>query len=537
MKKAITLIFYSALFSQNIQVMPYDWGGQFGYVTRDGVIMWNQDWHSNRLLFDGSWTIYPRMYGNEIEAGFYNQDSIISTKKDTITTISYFKYDQGDYLLDKFSFGADFKNIGRVTHLHGFKRNYAGTYNQYSNSSFQPNQQSYIFSYLSEFEGDDAGFTVGHFNTYSGLSDSTGRGLLDNRITSTNIFWNQNFNNFKTNLSIDYFLQRYHVSHSRSIFYGTRFLTRYRYNAEVQWIGNSLISHTFGIKSNTKNVRLDSFLSVSWVQLFFQGKLNNINYSASLIPDKNNYLLTYEVDLHKKVRSIILSIGYKQDYNPIHPYFYFNLNKNPDSFFYKMESLNTRLLWEGKDSQLSTSYLFIEDKHNVIRLFESDSLYKKSSEKYHQNMNISYRTSLIPLIDFGLSYSNQTSDTYYSGGIGNWLELMMGSKLSLFNEFMILSLEGNIKHLNNRIDNYFLDPVEMVPIVTNSKNTMGDLNILNGSIAADISNLTIKYEWFNLTEIMLSSSGSDDDNIINLNPLISKLGRQINISVEWYFRD
>ena len=109
-----------------------------------------------------------------------------------------------------------------------------------------------------------------------------------------------------------------------------------------------------------------------------------------MIPDKNNYLLTYQFHLHKIVRSIILSIGYKQDYNPIHPYFYFNLNKNPDSFFYKMGSLNARLLWEGDDSQLSSSYLFIEDKHNVIRLFEDNSLYKKSSEKYHHNINISY---------------------------------------------------------------------------------------------------------------------------------------------------
>ena len=537
MKSTILFIFCSILFSQNIQVIPYDWGGQFGYVNKGGVMMWNQDWRSNRLLFDGTWAVYPRMYGNEIEAGFNKEDPSLSIIKDTIINTSYFKYDQGDYLLDKFSFGADYKSSGRFTHIHGFKRSYAGTFNQYFNGSFQPIQQSYFLSYLSEVGKDHAGFTIGHFNTYSGVSDSTARGLFDNRITTTNIFWNRNFNNFRSILSMDHFLQRYHVEHSRSIFNGTRFLTRYRYNAEIEWRGNNLISHSFGIRSNNRNVRVDSLSSLSWVQLFFRGKLNNINYSVSMMPEDNNYLFNYVVDYNKKIRSIVLSMGFKQDYNPIHPYFYLNIDKDPDSFFYEMRSLNTMVFWKGKESQASLSYSFVEDKHNVIGLFENDSFYKNLSGRSHNNINIFYKTSLIPLIDLGLNYNNQISDTYYSGGIGNWLELMTGASFSLFDGFMEIELAANIKYLNNRIDNYFLDPVEMIPSVIGSDKAMGDATILNGHIATNISNLTFQYEWFNIVEIMLSSTGSDNDNIINLNSIIPKLGRQINISVEWHFRD
>ena len=84
MKSTILFIFCSILFSQNIQVIPYDWGGQFGYVNKGGVMMWNQDWRSNRLLFDGTWAVYPRMYGNEIEAGFNKEDPSLSIIKDTI---------------------------------------------------------------------------------------------------------------------------------------------------------------------------------------------------------------------------------------------------------------------------------------------------------------------------------------------------------------------------------------------------------------------------------------------------------------------
>jgi hypothetical protein len=256
-----------------------------------------------------------------------------------------------------------------------------------------------------------------------------------------------------------------------------------------------------------------------------------------MMPEDNNYLFNYVVDYNKKIQSIVLSMGFKQDHNPIHPYFYLNINKDPDSFFYEMRSLNTMVFWKGKESQASLSYSFVEDKHNVIGLFENDSFYKNLSGRSHNNINIFYKTSLIPLIDLGLNYNNQISDTYYSGGIGNWLELMTGASFSLFDGFMEIELAANIKYLNNRIDNYFLDPVEMIPSVIGSDNAMGDATILNGHIAANISNLTIQYEWFNIVEIMLSSTGSDNDNIINLNSIIPKLGRQINISVEWHFRD
>ena len=93
------------ILAQPIEIVPFDWGGQFGYVNQGGAIMWNQDWRSNRLLFDGTWAIYPRMYGHEIEAGF--RDGMIDSSRldDSTLVMSYFKYDQGDYLLDRFSFG------------------------------------------------------------------------------------------------------------------------------------------------------------------------------------------------------------------------------------------------------------------------------------------------------------------------------------------------------------------------------------------------------------------------------------------------
>ena len=75
------LLLLSLIYSQQMNVIPFDWSGQFGYVNNNGAIMWNQDWESNQLLFDGTWSIYPRMYGPEIENGFglLERSSIFNT--------------------------------------------------------------------------------------------------------------------------------------------------------------------------------------------------------------------------------------------------------------------------------------------------------------------------------------------------------------------------------------------------------------------------------------------------------------------------
>ena len=59
--------------------MPFDWGGQFGYLNQGGAIFWNSDWRSNNLLFDGTWTTYPRMFGPEIEKGFKSKNLDMAT--------------------------------------------------------------------------------------------------------------------------------------------------------------------------------------------------------------------------------------------------------------------------------------------------------------------------------------------------------------------------------------------------------------------------------------------------------------------------
>ena len=92
------------IFADSIENIPFDWSGQFGFVSHNGTILWNKDWSSNQLFFDGTWAIFPRMYGPVVDKGFNQPMDDLHHKKDSSNVKSNFKYDQGDYLLERFSF-------------------------------------------------------------------------------------------------------------------------------------------------------------------------------------------------------------------------------------------------------------------------------------------------------------------------------------------------------------------------------------------------------------------------------------------------
>ena len=72
--------------------ITFDWSEQFGYVTQNGIIQWNKDWNSNQLLFDGTWSIFPRMFGPRIDEGFRKPIKELLAVEDSIGVNSYFKY-------------------------------------------------------------------------------------------------------------------------------------------------------------------------------------------------------------------------------------------------------------------------------------------------------------------------------------------------------------------------------------------------------------------------------------------------------------
>ena len=52
-----------------------------------------------------------------------------------------------------------------------------------------------------------------------------------------------------------------------------------------------------------------------------------------------------------------------------------------------------------------------------------------------------------------------------------------------------------------------------------------------------ISDFIIKYEWKNISEIILNGFGLESNNLFEIHPEMPSIGRQVNLSVEWHFRD
>ena len=47
----------------------------------------------------------------------------------------------------------------------------------------------------------------------------------------------------------------------------------------------------------------------------------------------------------------------------------------------------------------------------------------------------------------------------------------------------------------------------------------------------------IKYEWKNISEIILNGLGLESNNLYEIHPDMPPIGRQSNVSIEWHFRD
>ena len=109
----------SIMFSQSIENISYDFIKHQGHILNKGSLVWNEDWYSNGLFFDGTFANYPSTYGPLIEERFLKPIEDISSL-DSSNTSSYFDYVQGDYYLDNLDLGIKYSNPGRVINLHAF---------------------------------------------------------------------------------------------------------------------------------------------------------------------------------------------------------------------------------------------------------------------------------------------------------------------------------------------------------------------------------------------------------------------------------
>ena len=118
------------------------------------------------------------------------------------------------------------------------------------------------------------------------------------------------------------------------------------------------------------------------------------------------------------------------------------------------------IIWPNKDRNSSISFVGYEELNN-----KSNSNIKSNSElKSHFKLfQLNYWINLLSILEIELDYQYQNPNSYYSGGIGNWLEINSYSKLNLFDENMKIDFILGFRHLGNRNNIPRLNFIEMVP--------------------------------------------------------------------------
>ena len=138
-----------------------------------------------------------------------------------------------------------------------------------------------------------------------------------------------------------------------------------------------------------------------------------------------------------------------------------------------------------------------------------------------------------------MKYLVQEPEGIYSGGIGKTIDLRFKSNFKLFNELMLIDLNGEFKHLRDRLAKSNINPIEMVPTAVPQvyDNSLEPINIINASITAQVSKFIISYEWYNISEFVLGSIDSEKNNYFTIHSDMPDLGRQVNLAITWLFQD
>jgi len=518
----------SIIWAQSFRTIPFDYGGQFGYLQNEGTIFWNEDWRSNGLLFDGTWNVYPRKFGPEIESGFYANNQ--PPELDSILTTSYFTYDMGDYNLDRFSCGATYSAHGRSTTIHGFKRTYSGHYNQYYDETNQPIQQSYFANYASKKESTYSQVSIGHFNTYSGIADSTSRGLIDHNITSMNLIWDKDFGSMKAQFLMDQNLERMKATHSLSAFSGVRYLTRSQYRLNL-----SKRSFRFDMTKNNRNVRMGDLLNQSWLNVDAGFNMYGVEATVGAVRLDTTSSFNYNLMYERSLKSMTARLSTEKIAKPFHPYY--ALVENVGAMrLTDISKSKVELNWLGQKNELDLAITFIFD--NNFFSYSGVDPYPLYAEKNEMSqLSFKYTTSMVPFVRMGLSYASQTIGRVYDGGIGYFLNYFIQSDFNLFDGFMAVELGAEVDRYISRHNSSLIHPIEMVPTDLDLDAKMDNINLLNGFVRAKVSTFTIQYEWFNITEMILAEMGAELTNFYKIHPEMPLVGRQANLSVEWHFLD
>lgn len=525
MKIFILFIFSRVLFGQAEYIVPFDWGGQNGVLVHDGALHWNRSWTSGVLLFDGTYSTYPKKYGNHTSNRFNSlKIGSLPTFKDapdSTQNISYFDYYRGDYNYDQLGLGVNYESKNQYIHIKGFKRSLGGNTGHYFHPSGKnsPIHHSYRIDYGVLKKGKQIEAGVGRYITTSGLPDSTQNGLENENIITAGIRIKQSLGNWKLNTHFANFQQRRLIHHTSFIDTNYRDINRSLLNLQIESKNGKIIGlqhQTQNINSNIDNRRL------AWTKIY--GKQTFKKFSllggVQLLNSDDVFPFVWEFGYSNQFNKVYLELLSNGSQEPKHP----DLDDSNDMFSF--DYWNRATLKMGVNSSNLNFSVYLSTTKRSSKVFKGSSIIFVGGDLTYSYQNgwslFSSITTQLDTSSFGAG-----GGTYYNTGING--------KAHLFNKNMNIDLKLWVNGTEGRNSKFGFDPIRHVPFLnTNSSWVIPDQWLIHFEAKANISSVLVHYK---INNILNALGATNDDNWFRPNHVFPQLGRMVQFGVTWYFKN
>ena len=517
----------STAFSQSKVNMPFDYSRHQGYVVNEGVMLWNEDWSSGHFFFDGSFENYPSKFGPRIEAEYFSLNND-STLNDSNSVSSYFDYVQGDYFLDNLDLGLNFNKNNNKISLNGFKRKYAGAYNQYTAASeiISPIQYTYTGTYSAKINKDQIIVALGSFNSDFSLFDTLSNSFVNSDIISSNIVYKRNDKNYSYEIKSNSFLQEYYSSFSEIPDNNIRFLNRTK-NAVLLNRSNGNLLLSLLVESNKRTYRSNIFKSNKWSMIKIGANANRFSFFSGVSKLNNDLKIVYDGHFSYKIFDILLYLKLSRKLNPSH------ISISDTTFFEIKEKASLSGKWSK--NKISARLNIFYNKYNPSPDL-NDNIYLNLGSNLWISSDVNVKLSQYTNILLGLD--KMYSNNFITDGINDRARIVIQNNFGLFSKSMKVNTSLNFSGLFNRQAEYVLHPSEQFPVKINHDQSLDNILLLDFFISAQIKNIQIKYDMYNLSNIIYDYLGKNDqDYNYQLSPYFPEMRRLTSLSIKWVFRD
>jgi hypothetical protein len=535
------------LFGQSNDI-PYDWSGQYGIMTNNGRLMWNQDWGIGVLLIDGTFTNYPTRFGSSYKnnfklsstADFYKELHSFPDSSQIKSRIDYYR---GDFSYDQLEIDAQFSEKNRVIFLSGFKRTYKGPYSQYTDplGSNNPLQQSYRLDYLSKDKDELLDISVGYFITDSRLNlDDPADFIHKEKIVSAGIGYSKDFAIWQYKIHGAFFQQYYSMDFDSvkaylNRFHLNQFISKKIKNSALLKFGIELDNQGISLVDTTKKIRLWSTIYGGWEKQSLGIKLGTTIAQDDMVPYFN--ISTNSIE----GKTIKWQSYLKYEAVPKHLFLWKETDVN-DFEQWLTAHADAQVNWKSTVLNIGLNYFHNRNTDLVHKYYINDELIDISNNLL--SSSISMQIPIFREWKIDAQYRHIFEHNLYSDGIGDKLTIGIFATEMLFKNNLLARArlwgDAYLSHNKNLVYKGF----HYGPYVNdNTFLSIPDNCVFNLELSAKISKMTIMWKVNNILQTTESITNqlfpnlNDNLLLITNSTNFPPLNRFITFNIVWDFEN